>query len=122
MKFLKEVWGNLKFTWNYAKYQKSKIFGFLICNIISIIISIVVPIISAKIIVSLTDSKFAQLIAMAVILFFVENVRNLVNFFGGYFAQKTYRETFCILQIDLGKTILKLKNESLDKNSSGVFI
>ena len=122
MKFLREVWDNLKFTWNYAKYQKLKIYGFLLCNITSIVISIVVPIISAKIIVDLTNSKFEQLIFMAVILFFVENARNFVNFFGGLFAQKTYRETFCKLQIDLGKTILKLKNESLDKNSSGVFI
>ena len=50
MKFFKEVWENLKFTWKYVKEQKLSIIGFGICNIISIIICVIVPIISAKII------------------------------------------------------------------------
>ena len=122
MKFFKEVWENLKFTWKYVKEQKLSIIGFGICNIISIIICVIVPIISARIIVNLTESKFNQLLLMALLLFLIENLRNIINFLGMKSAQVTYRETFCRLQIDLGKTILKLKNDSLDKNSSGLFI
>ena len=122
MKFLKEVFGNLKFTWRYVKDQKFRLLGYSICNIFAIAISIVVPIISAKIIVFLTNNMFYQLIGMAVILFFIENLRNAVFFFASYFSQVTYRETFCKLQVELGKSILKLTNNSLDKNSSGVFI
>ena len=122
MKFLKEVWSNLKFAWIYVKDQKFRLLGYSICNIFAIAISIIAPIISAKIIVYLTNNKFYQLIAMAIILFFIENIRNAVFFFASYFSQVTYRETFCKLQIELGKAILKLTNYSLDKNSSGVFI
>ena len=122
MNFIKEVWGNLKFTWKYVKEQKYKVLGFALCNIVMIIISIVVPIISAKIIVDLTNSKFNQLILMAVFLFIFENLRNISTFFARKFGQLTYRETFCKIQVDLGKTILKLNNDTLDKNSSGVFI
>ena len=122
MKFFKEVWENLKFTWKYVKEQKLSIIGFGICNIISIIICVIVPIISAKIIVNLTESKFNQLLLMALLLFLIENVRNFINFLGRKFAQTTYRESFCKLQVDLGRTILKLKNDSLDKHSSGLFI
>ena len=81
MKFLKEVFGNLKFTWRYVKDQKFRLLGYSICNIFAIAISIVVPIISAKIIVFLTNNMFYQLIGMAVILFFIENLRNAVFFF-----------------------------------------
>ena len=122
MKFLKEVLGNLKFTWRYVKDQKFRLLGYSICNMFAIAVSIIVPIISAKMIVYLTNNVFYQLIVMAVILFFVENIRNVVFFFASYFSQVTYRETFCKLQVELGKTILKLTNDSLDKNSSGVFI
>ena len=58
MKFLKEVWDNLKFTWKYVKSQKINIIGFAICNIVMIIISVIVPVISAKIIVNLTSNNF----------------------------------------------------------------
>ena len=49
MKFLKEVYGNLKFTWRYVKDQKFRLLGYSICNIFAIAISIIAPIISAKI-------------------------------------------------------------------------
>ena len=122
MKFLKEVVGNLKFAWKYAKDDKMKIIGFAVCNIVQIIISIIVPIVGAKIIVSLTANKLFQVLFMAVILFIVENLRNIMSFLSRYFAQVTYRETFVRLQLDLGRSILKLKNSAIDENSSGVFI
>ena len=122
MKFLKEVWSNLKFAWIYAKNEKMKIIGFMLCNIIQIAISIVVPIISANIIVNLTANKLFQVLFVAIILYIVENIRNVISFLCRYFAQTTYRETFVRLQLDLGKSILKLKNSSIDENSSGVFI
>ena len=122
MKFLKEVWSNLKFAWIYAKNEKMKIIGFMLCNIIQIAISIVVPIISANIIVNLTANKLFQVLIVAIILYIVENIRNVISFLCRYFAQTTYRETFVRLQLDLGKSILKLKNSSIDENSSGVFI
>ena len=122
MFFIKEVSSNLKFAWKYAKKDKMKIIDFMICNIFQIIISIVVPIISARIIVSLTANKLFQVLVMAIVLFFVENMRNLMSFISRFFAQTTYRETFVRLQLDLGKSILRLKNSAIDENSSGVFI
>ena len=122
MFFIKAVSSNLKFAWKYAKKDKMKIIDFMICNIFQIIISIVVPIISARIIVSLTANKLFQVLVMAIVLFFVENMRNLMSFISRFFAQTTYRETFVRLQLDLGKSILRLKNSAIDENSSGVFI
>ena len=119
---MKEFIKNIKFAWYYAKEQKNKIIGFVICNIVYMIIGIVVPILSAKIIVNLTNNILEQVIFIAFILFLVENLRNVLLLLVRLFAQKTYRETFTKLQLDLGKSILKLKNSCIDENSSGVFI
>lgn len=62
------------------------------------------------------------IIFISILIFFIENVRNLIRYFSRYYAQTIYRETFSKLQIDLGKQILKLENESLDDSGSGVFI
>ena len=119
---MKELWKNLKFAWIYAKEQKSLLIKYIIANVLNIIISLVVPILSAKIIIYLTENSFYQLILMSVAIFIIENIRNLVNYNARYYAQVIYRETFTKIQTDLGKNILKLENKVIDNNSSGVFI
>lgn len=119
---MKEFWGHLKFAWRYAKYQKSKLFKCIFFNILGIGVSLVVPILGAKKIIALTDNAFKQLILMSVLIFVVENIRNIVHYFIRYYAQYVYRETFVKLQVELGREILKLENKSIDANGSGVFI
>ena len=119
---MKDLVKHIKFAWYYAKEEKNKIIGYIACNFFHIFISIVVPILTAKIMVYLTDNQLIQVIVVALVLFFIEMFRNLLSFLCRYFSQVTYRETFTKLQLDLGKSILKLKNSSIDENSSGVFI
>ena len=119
---MKEFITNLKFAWNYTKEQKNEIIKFIFTNILHTIISIVVPIISAKIIIALTTNKFYQLIFMAVMIFVIENVRNIVHYLSRGYAQTIYRESFIKIQTELGKEILKLENKVIDDNGSGVFI
>lgn len=119
---MKELWNNLKFAWKYAKNQKIRLIFYILFNCVAVAISIGVPIISAQVIINLTNSKFTQLLIMSAILMGVEVLRNFVNFATAYFSQVIYRETFTKIQSDLGKEILRLENKSLDENSSGVFI
>ncbi len=119
---MKELWKNLKFAWTFAKDQKVKLILYLICNLFQVGISVVVPIISAQIIVKLTSNMLIQVITMAFILFLIEIFRNCLNYLCRYFSQVTYRETFTNIQLTLGKSILRLENEVIDKNSSGLFI
>ena len=119
---MKEFFKNIKFVWKYAKSEKWKLIKYILCNIIAIAISIIVPILSAKIIVSLTNNLFSQLLFLAVILCLVEWGRNFVNRFAQYYAQVIYRETFIKLQTALGVEIMKLETSVIDQHSSGVFI
>lgn len=119
---MKEFFGNLKLAWNYTKKQKWRLVCYIICNILSILISIFVPIMSANVIVSLTSNEFKQVLYMSLAIMAVELSRNLVNYGARYFAQVIYRETFTDIQGALGSEILKLENKSIDANSSGVFI
>ena len=119
---MKEFLNHLKFAWKYTKHEKAKLFKCLFFNILGIGVSLVVPILGAQRIVLLTDNAFEQLILASILVFVVENVRNLVHYFRNYYAQHIYIESFTKLQIDLGKEILKLENKSIDANGSGVFI
>lgn len=118
MEFLR----NLKFTWKFAKKQKKNLVAYTMFSIMSIAISVFVPILSAKIIVSLTNNEFKQLILIAIVIFIVENIRNLVHYFQRHNSNILFRETYINLQTELGKEILKLENKVIDNNGAGVFI
>lgn len=119
---MKEFFKNIKLVWKYARDQKSKLIKYILCNLVAVVVSIVVPIISAKIIVYLTDSMFYQLLMMTVVLCGLELSRNLVNYFSRYYSMIIFRESFIKIQTELGQNILKLENKIIDNNSSGVFI
>lgn len=119
---MKEFFKNLRFVWQYAKGQKWNLIKYLFLSFLTIGISLVVPILTAKRIVYLTNNEFIQLLSIAVTIFLIEIFRNFINYFAGHYSQKIYRETFTNFQIDLGKNILSLHNKCIDDNGSGVFI
>ena len=119
---MKEFLNNLKTNWKFVKDQKWKFIKYLIFNIITIVIGIVVPILSAKMIIALTSSLLKQLFLMALTLFFIEILRNITFYFLSYYSQIIYRETFIKIQTELGREILKIENKCIDNNSSGLFI
>mgnify|MGYP002853256337 FL=1 len=119
---MKDFFHNLKFAWKYAKSQRVRLFFYLVCNLIHICISVFTPIVSAQIIVKLTDNLLLQVLQLAIVLLMAEMLRNVVVYFSQLFSQKIYRETFILIQNDLGREILHLDNKCIDANSSGVFI
>ena len=119
---MKELWNNLKFVWVYAKDQKKRLFLSAFCNVIAITFSIIVPILSARIIVHLTSNQLYQVLAISLVLLIFNIVGQLVHCLARYCSQKIYRETFTKIQSALGREILKLENQCIDSHSSGVFI
>ena len=117
-----EFFKNLKFAWNYAKDQKKNLIWFIIVNILIIVISVVVPILSAKIIVYLTDNEFHQLLLIAFVILLIEWFRNVCNYFKRHNSNILFRETYINLQTCLGKEILKIENKDIDSTGSGLFI
>ena len=119
---MKEFKKNIKRTWIYTKDQKKELFLYMFMHLIDIVIGIVLPIISAKIIIYLTKNNYYQIALMALIIFFIESTRNLIYYGERKTTQIIYRETFNKIQINLGKEILKLENKVLDEKGTGVFI
>lgn len=119
---VKEFLSNLRFSYKYVKEQKKYLFGFAICQALTVLISVAVPILSANIIIYLTNSFLNQLVLLALVLTIVEMLRNFLNYFARKFMQILFRETYAKLQIEIGANILTLTNQTIDENGSGVFI
>ena len=119
---MKEFLKNVKKAWKYGKNQKKYIIGYIAFNIEFIFINLFVPILSAKIIVSLTSNQFKQVLFIGTVILIVEIFRNTAYYATSYFRHRIFRETFNEIEISLGTEILKIENSCLDENGSGLFI
>lgn len=113
---------NVKRTWKYIKTSKMNLLGYGLVSIIESIISAIMPILSAKVILNITNGIIEQLILSALSVFFVELVLYVMFYFKGFFYQNIYQKTLINIQKSIAKEILNLEIEEIDKNSSGLFI
>lgn len=113
---------NIKYVWEYVKRQKKYFFLLIIGYIFRIITSILFPILSAKIIISLTSNNYVQILLVAGVILLVDIINNIDNYLIRRVSSRMYRNIMVGIEMDMGKNILKIRNDILDKNSNGVFI
>ena len=113
---------NIKRTWKYIKTAKMNLLGYGVVSIIEAIISAIIPLLSAKVILNITNGVIDQLIISALSVFFVELILYVMFYFKGFFYQKIYQKTLTSIQKAIAREILNLEIEEIDKNSSGLFI
>lgn len=112
----------MKFVWKYAKSEKKKIIVYFLLSVFGICFSILFPFMSAKQIVLLTNESIKQFIYMAVIIFICILLEDTLDYFKSKLYQKIFRQIYINIQSDLGAEILKLSNQTLEENGSGIFI
>ncbi len=118
----KSVWYYLKRTYNYALQEKRYFYYFFITCVLLCGIEVVSPLIAAQKIVALTGEIWGQLLLMVGATFVIEIIRNVVNYFYSLFSLKYYFAVKKNLQDAVAKETLKIEMNTLNQNSSGVFI
>ncbi len=118
----RQTLGEIKKIYDYSKTSRKYMFIFLITSLLLCFVSVIIPILSAKEIVSLTNSAFDDLITIAIAIFAIEMTRNLCNAIGNLAANRYYFDVTEKLRYELSKETLKIKIEEINKNTSGVFL
>lgn len=119
---MKEFIKNMKFVWKYAKSEKKKIIVYFLLSVFGICFSILFPFMSAKQIILLTNENIKQFIYMSVIVLICILLEDTLDYFKSKLYQKIFRQIYINIQSDLGAEILKLSNQTLEENGSGIFI
>lgn len=119
---MKEFFKNIKFVWKYAKDQKIRIIVYFSLSIFYIFANLFYPIISAQLLVKLTDNQLTQFIFMGLVVLLIDVIADTINYFRSKMYEKIFRNIYINIQYNLGKEILRLSNKSLEENGSGVFI
>ena len=118
----KSFFSHLRKTYSYAsKKEKIYLVLFLLNALFMCGVNIIVPVISAKQIVYLTDSLWSELIFITIILFACEMTRNFLMYMGNKLIGLYYLGVKSKLQLKLAEETLKIKTEVMNENSSSMF-
>ena len=121
-KNLGELKTNLKMSWYFVREEKLYFVLIVFLSILLAGIGFIIPLLSAQLLLKLTDGLLKDLMIVAIIMFSVEMLRNVVT----YFLRK-YFEFYSIkattnAQIKMFEETLRIKTAEIEDNTTGMFI
>lgn len=119
---MKETFNNLKRVYNYGKEYKKNLIIFSFMSLSFIVINIILPIITAKELVYLTESTFMSLLLAAMVVLILESTVAINHWILRRNTQVFFRGTTKNIQLEAAKEILKIELTDIDKQTSGTFI
>lgn len=118
----KNLFRNFKKTWNFIKEERLRLILCLIFSFLLCLVSAINPLLSAQLLLNLTDGMLDNLLKVAIFVFVVEIMRNVLDFLYRIIFNKYLMNTVSTLQYNIAKETMRLETFELDKKSSGVFI
>ena len=121
-KDFKELKTNLKMSWYFVRKEKLYFIILVILSMMLAGLSFIIPLLSAQLLLKLTDGLLKDLMLVAIIIFFIEILRNVIL----YFFRKIF-ELYSIkattnAQIKIFEETLKIKTAVIEDNTTGMFI
>lgn len=112
----------LQFVWRYSDGIKSKILFLFIVNILNIAFRIATPLVSAQVIIKLTNGDYNSLIYWGIILFTITLLEYSTYYLSRTRMSFVYQRLSKAITKDIAENILKITNDDLDKAGSGIFL
>ena len=119
---VKDAYSVIKKSLPYIKKGKKYIIIYALILILSITINVITPLLSAKLVLNITNGLWQKVLIVSGLILFLEVSTNLIEFFGGLVYNKFYFSLLNDIQNDLAIETLKLDIKEIDKHSSGLFI
>ena len=112
----------LKKALPYAAKHKKIFISYIFLNIILCVLGAVVPLLTAKQLIKLTDGLLNDLVKISILILGIQLFMNIIRYFSRRNAHRFFHLVSKDVQVDLADEVMKIECKDLDKNSSGVFI
>ncbi len=120
-KLHKEIFANIKKSFKLMKGSKKNLIIYLLLNLITIPISIVLPIYTAKIVLNISNGDYQNLFKAAIVVCAIRIISNLINFLSTIFYQKYILNASLNINKLFIQKVFDLEVKTFDNNSSGIF-
>ena len=112
----------LRFVWKYTKPHKWWFFLGVLLQAVLVAIQIAAPLVSARVVVALTQGAAEQILLAALSLLVINAVSNVVSIACNRAYNVVYNKTLTILERDLVHHALQISTRCLDQKGAGLFI
>lgn len=112
---------NIKKCYKFIKDKKGSLIFYIVISILSIPISIITPLLSARILLDLNGELYRDLLLTAAFILVVYTVEHLLRFISRLIYRKYTLDVTYNMQCELMKEIFDLKVVNFDINGTGVF-
>jgi len=119
---MKGLGKSLKFLFKYTKGNTGNLIAIILLTIISIVVNIVMPILSAKQLVYLTQNNLASLTNITILIMVFAISNSVAWCIYRMFYNRIYYGTYYNLCTNLAKDILRIETKVMDESGSGLFI
>lgn len=113
---------NFKKCWNYCKQEKKYFVLSIVFSTIMAVVSVISPILYAKLVIAITDTIYEQIIEIALFMLLFGLLNHLMKYLWSLFVDKYYYSIVLNLNLELIKETMKVETSEINKNSTGVFI
>lgn len=117
-----ETISNMKMSWQFIRNQKKSLFFIIFLSLGLSVISVVIPVLSANLLLKLSNGLLEELLYVALFIFFIEITRNILSFFFRKIMESYLVSSIMNAQLKMFEETLKIETAVIDQNSSGVFI
>ena len=112
---VKDIFRNIKRSWRFVKKEKKRLFVLLFFSLVMCVMSVIAPVFSAKMLLSITDGLFGVLLGVAFFVLILEFVKHFLHYtynmiFGRYLLNITLA-----LQSEIAEETLKLEIGEVEK-------
>ena len=112
----------LRFVWKYTRPHKWWFFLGVLTQAASVAIEIIAPLITAKVITSLSQGLLEEILMAAGSLLLINAISDVVNIACNRAYNVVYNKTLTLLETDLVQNALRITTRCLDRKGSGLFI
>ena len=116
------IGSNFRNIWRYLGAYRKKLILCVIIQVISLLLQIGMPLVSAWLITSLTNSAFVQVVYVSLIYFVMEFLYNKGFFYYMLQFEKLYKDMLAGIEVELANNLMKTKLAVFDELGTGVFI
>ena len=118
---IKQTLLNLKKSYKFVKNNKRNLIACIIISILNIPVSIISPILSARIILDLNGELYHDLLSVATFILVVYSIQHLLGFFTRVLYKKYMVNVTYGIQKELVNETFELEVSNFDKYGTGVF-
>ena len=119
---IKNTFKNLKKTYKFVKNNKKSLILCIILSVLSLPISILTPILSAKLLLNLNNGLYESLLRIAAFLFIVYSTGHVLAFISRIVYKKYIVKISYDIQKELMKETFNLSCKTFDEHGTGLFI